>query len=156
MSLVHFNPWRKIDDIEHRLHHLHPDHHFHSLFDDLASTEPKDVNNFTKVPAAELIETDSAFHLRLEIPGMKVEDLDIEATEKSVSISGERKVEAESKKHGHTKSELYYGKFHRVIPLPVKIQNTKINANYRNGILSLILPKMTEEKHKVVKVSIGS
>ncbi|KST66353.1 Hsp20/alpha crystallin family protein [Mastigocoleus testarum] len=156
MSLVHFNPWRKIDDIEHRLHHLHPEHHFHSLLDDLVSTESNDVNNFTKVPAAELIETDSAFYLRLEIPGMKVEDLDIEATEKSVSINGERKAETESKKHGHTKSELHYGKFHRVIPLPVKIQNTKVTANYRNGILSLTLPKMTEDKNKAVKVNIGS
>ncbi|MFM6395583.1 Hsp20/alpha crystallin family protein, partial [Planktothrix sp.] len=48
-----------------------------------------------------------------------------------------------------------YGKFHRVIPLPIRIQNTQVQANYQEGILSLTLPKAEEEKNKVVKVTLS-
>ncbi len=154
MSLVHYNPWRKIDDLEHRLHHLHPEHRFHSLFDDLISTKWSDSDNFTKIPAAELTQTDSELHLKLEVPGIKAKDLDIQVTEEAVSISGERKEEGETKENGHTKSEFYYGKFQRVIPLPARIQNTSVSAKYENGILSLTLPKMTDDKNKVVKINL--
>lgn len=154
MSLVHYNPWRKIDNLEHRLHHLHPEHRFNSLFDDLISTKWNDVNRFAQIPAAELTQTDSALNLKLEVPGMKAEDLDIQVTEQTVSISGERKEETKTKQKGHTRSEFYYGKFQRVISLPVRIQNTNVTAKYENGVLSLILPKMIGDKNKVVKVSL--
>lgn len=154
MSLVHYNPWRKIDNLEHRLHHLHPEHRFNSLFDNLISTESNDVNRFTQITTAELTETDSTFNLKLEIPGMKAEDLDIQVTQEAVSISGERKEGTKTEEKGHTRSEFYYGKFQRVVSLPVRIQNTNVTAKYENGVLSLTLPKMIEDKNKVVKISL--
>ena len=145
MSLVHYNPWRKIDHLERRFNHL---------FEDLLSAKWNDVNSFTQVPAAELTQTDNVLHLKLEVPGIKPEELDIQVTEEAVSISGERKEATETKENGHTRSEFYYGKFQRVIPLPVRIQNTNVTAKYENGILSLTLPKITEDKNKVVKINL--
>ncbi len=54
-----------------------------------------------------------------------------------------------------TRSEFHYGKFQRVIPLPARVQNTDVKAEYKNGVLQLTLPKAEEERNKVVKVNIG-
>ncbi|MGL4882936.1 MAG: Hsp20/alpha crystallin family protein, partial [Waterburya sp.] len=71
-----------------------------------------------------------------------------------VAISGERKAETKSEENCKTRSEFRYGKFSRVIPLPVRIQNTNVTADYKDGILNLTLPKSEEEKTKVVKVNL--
>ena len=70
-------------------------------------------------------------------------------------IAGERKSETKTEENGRTQTEFRYGKFSRVIPLPVKIQNTNVTAEYKDGILNLTLPKAEEEKNKVVKVNLG-
>ena len=75
---------------------------------------------------------------------------DIQVMADRVAIAGERKSEINEK----TRSEFRYGKFQRVIPLPVRIQNTNVTADYKDGILNLTLPKSEEEKNKVVKVSL--
>ena len=59
-----------------------------------------------------------------------------------------------TEENGVTKSEFHYGKFQRVIPLPARIQNTQVQAEYKDGILNLTLPKSEEEKNKVVKVNL--
>ena len=106
------------------------------------------------MPAAEMDETDNEIHLKLEIPGMEAKDLDIEVTETSIDISGERKEESKTEARGMVRSEFSYGKFERVIPLPAHIQNDKVKAEYKNGILTLTLPKTEAEKHKTVKVEV--
>jgi HSP20 family protein len=107
------------------------------------------------VPAAELQETPEAIHLKLEIPGMEAKDLDVQVTAEAVAISGERKSETKTEEKGVTRSEFRYGSFRRVIPLPARIQNDQVKAEYQNGVLTLTLPKAEEEKNKVVKVNIG-
>jgi HSP20 family protein len=145
MTLVRYNPWKEIDAIERR---------FGSLFDDFLPTKWKDFTGFSEIPAAEISETDDAVNLKLEIPGVEAKDLVIEATEDTVAISGERKSESKTEEKGWTKSEFYYGKFHRVIPLPVNIQNNNVTAEYKDGILNLVMPKSAVEKQKIVKVNL--
>jgi HSP20 family protein len=86
---------------------------------------------------------------------MEAKDIDIQVTAEAVAISGERKSEIKTEEKGMTRTEFRYGKFRRVIPLPVRIQNTNVSADYKDGILTLTLPKAEEEKNKVVKVSLG-
>lgn len=125
------------------------------LFDDALTPDNwGDFGNFSKVPAAELTETDDAVHLKLEVPGMEAKDLDVQVMADRVAISGERKSETKTEEDGRTRSEFRYGKFSRVIPLPVRIQNTNVTADYKDGILNLTLPKSEEEKNKVVKVNL--
>ncbi|MDJ0572483.1 MAG: Hsp20/alpha crystallin family protein [Pleurocapsa sp. MO_192.B19] len=112
------------------------------------------IGNFSKIPAAELTETDDALHLKLEVPGIEAKDLDIQVMADRVAISGERKSETKSEENGRTRSEFRYGKFQRVIPLPARIQNANVTADYKDGILNLTLPKSEEEKNKVVKVNL--
>ena len=142
MALVRYNPWQEMNSLQRQLNRL---------FDDaLTSDNWGDFSNLSKVPAAELTEKDDALYLKLEVPGMEAKDLDIQVMADRVAISGERKSEVKEK----TRSEFRYGKFSRVIPLPARIQNTNVTADYKDGILNLILPKSEEEKNKVVKVNL--
>ena len=146
MAIIRYNPWQEINSVQHQLNRL---------FDDvLTPANWDDFSNFAKVPAAELTETEDALHLKLEVPGIKASDLDIQVTADQVSISGERKEETKSEAKGVTRSEFRYGKFSRVIPLPKRIQNTNVTADYQDGILNLTLPKSEDEKNKVVKVNL--
>ena len=142
MALVRYNPWQDMSSLQRQLNRLFDDA---LTFDNLG-----DFSNLSKIPAAELTETDEALHLKLEVPGMEAKDLDVQVMADRVAISGERKSEIKEK----TRSEFRYGKFSRVIPLPVKIQNTNVTAEYKDGILNLTLPKVEEEKNKVVKVNL--
>jgi HSP20 family protein len=107
-------------------------------------------------PTVEMEDTTDAIKLKLEIPGMEAKDLDIEVSDTSVSVRGERKSESKTEEKGIVRSEFRYGHFERVIPLPVHIQNDKVQAEYKNGLLCLTLPKAEEEKRKVVQVKLDS
>ena len=146
MAIVRYTPWTEMNSLQHQLN---------KIFDDvLTPTNLSELGNFSKIPAAELTNTEVALILKLELPGMNVGDINIEATAKSISISGERKSETVSETGDKTRSEFRYGSFSRIIPLPVRIQNTEVKAEYKNGILHLTLPKADEERNKVVKVDL--
>ena len=98
MRLVRYNPTHELESLERS---------FNRLFDDLIPVNFKDLSNFAKTPAAELTETDDALHLKLEVPGMEAKDIDIQVTEDSVSISGERKSEIKIEENGNTRSEFF-------------------------------------------------
>ncbi len=147
MAIVRYNPWQEMNALPRQLNRL---------FDDALT--PENWNNFgnwSNFPSAEITERDDAFHLKLEVPGMAAKDLDIQVMADRVAISGERKSETKSEKNGNTRSEFRYGKFQRLIPLPARIPNSNVTAEYQDGILNLTLPKSEEERNRVVKVNIG-
>jgi HSP20 family protein len=146
MALVRWEPFREIDTLQRQMNRL---------FDELMPTAREAGNSITFVPAAEMEETPDAIHLKLEVPGMDAKDLDVQVSADSVSITGERKSETKTEEKGMTRTEFRYGKFQRMIPLPARVQNTNVQAEYKDGILKLTLPKAEEEKNKVVKVNLG-
>ncbi|MEC4986478.1 MAG: Hsp20/alpha crystallin family protein [Oscillatoria sp. PMC 1068.18] len=148
MALVRWQPFREVDSLQREMNRL-----FDTFLADDSENRRPSLANFT--PAAEIEETADAIHLRLEVPGMEAKDLDIQVTTEAVSISGERKSQFKSEDQGMTRTEFRYGQFQRVIPLPGKIKNSEVQADYKDGILQLFLPKAEEEKNKVVKVNIG-
>ncbi|WP_127085666.1 Hsp20/alpha crystallin family protein [Dulcicalothrix desertica] len=135
--LTRYNPWQELNALQRQMN---------GLFESSQPTE--------KAPVAELQETEQAFMLKLELPGVEAKDVDIQVAEKAVSISAERKSGTKTETDGKVRSEFYYGKFQRVIPLPARIQNTDVKAEYKDGILNLTLPKAEAEKNKVVKVNL--
>lgn len=149
MPLIRWQPLREIDELQREMNRF---------FDVLVPKESigngeKSMLNF--VPSAELIDTPTAVNLKLEVPGIDPKDIDIEVTADSVSIRGERKSESKIEEKGVTRTEFRYGEFYRVIPLPVQVKNTEVKATYKDGILSLDLPKVAEEQNRVVKVAIA-
>ncbi|MGF1514660.1 MAG: Hsp20/alpha crystallin family protein [Elainellaceae cyanobacterium] len=156
MSLIRWKPFRTIE-------HWEPSHDVKSMrrdmdrmFDWLTSSFDGGLGEGRFMPSVEMDETDDEIHLKLEVPGLKAEDLDIGVTEDSVAIRGERKSEEKTEKNGMVRSEFRYGQFERVIPLPAYVQSDKVEAEYEDGILNLTLPKAEEEKKRVVKVKVGS
>ncbi|MBD2358317.1 Hsp20/alpha crystallin family protein [Tolypothrix sp. FACHB-123] len=143
--LVRYNPWQELNTIQRQLN---------SLFAETRVPATVFSQGLMRVPAAELQETETAIHLKLELPGLEAKDLDIQVTEKAVYVSGERKSETKTEEKGVTRSEFNYGKFQRVIPLPAPVQNTNVTADYKDGILNLTLPKTEQAKNKVVKVNL--
>ncbi len=144
MALIRYQPFREFDALQREMNRL---------FDNLLSTT-ESASAYAFMPAAELEELNDAVHLRLELPGIDPKELDVQVTTNSVSITGERRSESKTTEDGVTRSEFRYGKFQRVIPLPVRVQNNQTTAEYKDGILHLTLPKAEEEKNKVFKVSL--
>jgi HSP20 family protein len=146
MALVRWEPLREIETLQREMNRL---------FDNLGTPAMSRLGNGAFFPAAELSETGEAIDLKVEIPGMAPEDIDVQVSADAVAISGERRTESKTEKDGVTRSEFYYGKFERVIPLPSRVQNTSVNADYKDGILTLHLPKVEDAQNKVVKVSLS-
>jgi HSP20 family protein len=146
MTLIRWEPLREMDTLQREMNRL---------FDSLTPAAERTSNGVAFVPAAEMHETPEAIHLKLEIPGMEAQDLDVQVTAEAVAISGERRSETKTEQKGMTRSEIRYGSFRRVIPLPTRIQNNSVQAEYKNGVLNLNLPKAESEKNQVVKVQIG-
>lgn len=145
MTLVRWNCWREIDTLQDQIN---------SLFEDTRLPSALFDKGLSKVPAAEIQESEDAIHLKIELPGIEAKDLDVQVTENAIYVSGERKSETKTEEKGVTRSEFHYGKFQRVIPLSARIQNTNVTADYKDGILNLTLPKTEQEKNKVVKVNL--
>lgn len=145
MALMHWQPFRELEDMQRDMNRL---------FDNLSTTRRAGID-LGFVPAVELEETGDHYLLHLELPGLNPEDVNIEVSAESVSISGERRTETRSEDRGVTRSEFHYGKFQRAIPLPGRINNQDVKADYQHGVLTVTLPKAEEEKHKVVKVQVN-
>lgn len=146
MPLVRYNPWRELNALQRQMNRV---------FYDFNLPTRREQESFSFAPAAELSETDGAIQLKLEVPGMKPEDLDVRVTPNSVTLSGERREETQSSEQGWSRSEFRYGKFERTVSLPAEVDNTQVRADYKEGILTLNLPKAESAKNKVVKVNVG-
>lgn len=101
-------------------------------------------------PLVNVTEDKDHFYIRGEIPGMKSQEINISATGRNLTISGERKIASEGENVRYHRREREDGKFSRVIALPSDIQVGKIEADYVDGILSIKIPKAEEAKPKQI------
>ncbi len=120
-----------------------------------ADIEGANQDNYsTWTPATELLDQSDNLIVRMQLAGINRQDIDIQVTKDSVTISGERhRTEADSSRYLY--SDFNYGKFQRQISLPVPVINSQATANYEAGMLTLILPKAEEARGRVVKVSLA-
>ncbi len=147
MALIRWEPFREIESLQREMNRL---------FDRaiVPNENGSDMVGSSFIPVAEMHETAEDIKLRVEVPGMDAKDLDVKVTAEAVTISGERKSEVKHEDKGMQRSEFRYGRFQRIIPLPARIQNDKVQAEFKNGVLCLTLPKAEEGKNKVVTVNL--
>jgi HSP20 family protein len=155
MALIRWYPLREIERLDQLREMDNLQRRMNRLFERVIPTNGDEEIGLNFVPSAELEETDDALQLRIEIPGLEAKDINVEVTPEAVSINGERKSETTTEREGYTRSEFRYGKFQRVIPLPSLVQHERVEAEYKNGILRLNLPKAEPEKQKAFKVNLG-
>lgn len=103
-------------------------------------------------PRINLAETDDAFEITVDLPGMKPEDFAVELKEGQLWITGERRQETEEKGKTYHRVERQYGRFQRVIPLPGSVNPEKIEAQYKDGVLQIKLPKDEAAQPKRIPV----
>jgi HSP20 family protein len=125
-----------------------------NLFDDdFFSSVPSRTNS---MPAVNIREDEKNYFLELAVPGIEKNDIKIDINEDVLTISSERKNEMEENKEGYTRKEFSYSSFVRSFYIPENVNPDSIQANYKEGILTVSLPKMEEDKKKLsreIKIS---
>lgn len=106
-------------------------------------------------PAVDLFEDKDNFVVRADLPGMKKEDIDISLHDGSLSISGERKSESKHEGSEVYRAERFFGRFQRTITLPTPVASNKVQAQYKDGILMVTLPKTEESKPRRIDVRVS-
>jgi HSP20 family protein len=113
---------------------------------------PEDVKGWS--PSIDVFEKGDNFVVKVELPGMKQEDIDVSVSEDTLTIQGERKQESSTKDEDYYRSEIAYGSFHRGIALPSSVDAKNIEAVYEDGILRVTLQRAAGAKPKKVNVQI--
>lgn len=104
-------------------------------------------------PALDLYQSNDNVIAVVELPGMRKEEIEISLHDGTLTISGERKRESSSNGEKDERTERYIGRFRRSIALPTRVDANKVSATYRDGILTVTLPKAEEVKPKQIQVS---
>ncbi|MBX9692626.1 MAG: Hsp20/alpha crystallin family protein [Cyanobacteria bacterium] len=170
--MLNLTPWRakRVP-----IHHKQEDHpayqlqrELNRLFDDFFSTSPWD--SLGEVPALfgehqyssdltpriDMSETDKEILVKVELPGMTEKDVDVSISNDRITISGEKKQEREESEKGWYRMERQYGSFRRSIPLPYETDEDKAEAFYKNGVLTIKLPKsQVQNNPKTISVKRG-
>jgi HSP20 family protein len=121
------------------------------LFDDMSVQTGQRVRAGV-FPLINLSEDKDGFYVHAELPGVKSDDLDIQATANSVSIVGERKIPHEAENARYHRREREAGKFSRMIALPSDIDANKVEAKLADGILTVTIPKAETAKPRQISV----
>ena len=145
MTLVRFNKGHRGD-----LARLHGE--MDDLFDSFFRGLDRPFSGYKAWPAIDVAEQENEIVVRAEVPGCKADDIDISVHGNVLTISGEKKLSEEKKEKGYYHVESAYGSFRREVTLPTDINQSKVDATYKDGVLSITLPKA--EKAKTIKVKI--
>ena len=103
-------------------------------------------------PSLDLGETDKTVEIRMDLPGMNAEDINIQLTDNTITVSGERKEEKEQKGKNWYRVERQRGEFSRTLTLPCAVKNSDVSAVYREGVLHITLPKAAQAQTRKVSV----
>ncbi|MGH7953920.1 MAG: Hsp20/alpha crystallin family protein [Limisphaerales bacterium] len=106
-------------------------------------------------PALDVHEEKDNFIVQAELPGLKREDIDVSLHDGVLTISGERKMEKKHEDAEIYRTERFYGKFQRTVSLPTSVAADKVKAEYKEGVLTITLPKTEEAKPKHIDVSVS-
>jgi HSP20 family protein len=126
------------------------------VFSDTVNRLLSDTQVRPWTPAVDIYETENELVLKADLPDMKMEDIDIRLENGTLALKGERKFENEEKTKGFHRVERSYGNFARFFSLPDTVETDKVRAEYRNGVLTVTLPKKEVAKPRQVKVQVNS
>ena len=106
------------------------------------------------IPSVDILEKDGNLILRAELPGMTEKQIELKLEGNTLTLKGERKMENEDKKNNYHRIESFYGSFTRSFRLPDTVDAEKINAEYKNGVLTVTMPQKPEVRPREIPVSV--
>lgn len=110
--------------------------------------------SFGKVPAVDIVEKEKQYEVTAELPGMDEKNIDVKFAEDILTIKGEKSEEKEEKEKDYYLSERRFGSFHRSFRVPAGVEADKIDASFKNGVLTVILPKSAQARKSEKKIAI--
>lgn len=146
MALVRWEPVRELASLQNEMNRL-----FGTFFDTGQTTSGASTAQ-RWVPAMDLVETEDAFVLRADLPGLDAGDVNIEVEDRVLTVSGERKVQHEDKREGYYRIERGFGTFQRSLTLPEGVDADQVAANFDKGVLEIRIPKPEQRKPRRVQI----
>lgn len=147
MTVVRWDPFRDLLTLQDRMNRL---------FDEsMRGARPVDESTTSWSPAVDIYETENEIVLKAELPEVNQKDIDIQIENSTLTIQGERKPDTTIKQENYHRIERSCGRFNRSFTLPNLVDQEKIKAEYKDGILKIELPKREERKPKQIKVSLS-
>jgi HSP20 family protein len=140
MSLIKWDPFREFNTLNERFANF-PVRNWEAPLSTMAWN-----------PAVDIFENDNEIVIKAELPGMNAKDIEVKLENNILMLKGERRFEKETKEENYHRVEREYGAFSRTFSLPAAINGEKVNAEYKDGILKVVLPKKEEIKPKPIKV----
>jgi HSP20 family protein len=151
MALTRWETYRDVLALQNRMN---------SIFQDFSRGNGSGENELVTaagfVPPVDIYEDENKLVLKIEIPGMRQEDLDVRMENNTLTVKGERTFQSEGKEENFHRVERRYGSFYRAFTMPNTIDPNSIKADYDAGVLHLELQKRAETKPKQIKVNVGS
>ena len=146
MAVVRWDPFRDLGLLQDRMNRL---------FDDAGRSwrtdEPAATTNWS--PAVDIFETEGEIVVKAELPGMDRKDITLHLENNVLTLRGERKFEKETKDENYHRIERSYGSFSRSFSIPATVDEEKIHADYKDGVLKILLPKKEQAKPKQIKIA---
>ena len=148
MTIIRWDPYRDVVALQNRMN---------SLFQDFSRNGENEAVTATGfVPPVDIYEDEHKLVLKIEIPGMRQQDLDVRMENNTLTVKGERSFQSEGKEENFHRVERRYGSFYRSFTVPNTINPESIKADYDAGVLRVELEKKPESKPRQIKVNVGS
>ena len=144
MSIMKYKPFADLDDLGSGLR----------LFQDTVNRLLDQPSTRPWAPAVDIFETENELLLKADLPGIEMKDIDIQLENGTLALRGERKFESEKKEGGFHRVERSYGSFARYFTLPDTVDPEHVKAEYKNGVLTVKLPKKELAKPRQIKVEV--
>jgi HSP20 family protein len=148
MAITRWDPFRDVLALQNRMNSLFQDYN-------RSQSEGDALTTAAFVPPVDIYEDEHKIVLKLEVPGMKEDELDIQLENNVLTVRGERKFEKEEKEENFHRIERRYGSFYRSFTIPNTVNPEGVKANYDAGVLKIELEKRAEAKPKQIKVAVS-
>jgi HSP20 family protein len=148
-ALTRWDPFRELEEVSERLNRLFGRTKF------LRENGKERLTVADWVPTVDIAETDTEYQIMAELPEVKKEDVKVTVENGVLTIQGERRQEKEEKGKRYHRVERSYGSFIRSFALPDHVDDTKVKAEYKDGVLHLHLPKSERAKPKAIEVKVS-
>jgi len=150
-QLIRWEPFREFSTMQDRVNRMN------RLFRESYSPEgPEEALTTTRfAPPVDIYEDEHTITLKLEVPGIEENDIDVRIDNNTLTVHGERKIEKEEKEENFRRVERQYGSFTRSFTLPSSVDPGQASAHYDKGVLMITLAKKAEAKPKQIKVNVG-
>jgi HSP20 family protein len=150
MAIVRWEPFRDLVSLQDRMNRI-----FDDAFRGNRGGQDDWALGGSWAPSVDIYEHNGSLVLKAELPGVDAKDVDVRVENNVLTLRGERKLDNEVKQENYHRVERSYGSFSRSFTLPNVVDTEKIKAEYKDGVLQLVLPKKEEAKPKQISISVG-